>query len=111
MNRAFSCIALPHADELVTAAAIQSRGQGAGSGTRYTDTTVTANNVVLDVGGKASWSRSKVTPQYGQQAGVSAPFYNTIRGAHLEPPQIIEKDGKRFAWAEFEDPPKGSGSA
>jgi hypothetical protein len=35
---------------------------------------------------------------------ISAPFYNTIRGAHLEPPQIIEKDGKRFAWVEFEDP-------
>jgi hypothetical protein len=36
---------------------------------------------------------------------VSAPFYNTIRGAHLTPPQIIEKDGKRYAWAEFEVPP------
>lgn len=35
---------------------------------------------------------------------ISAPFYNTIRGAHLEPPRIIEKDGKRYAWADFEDP-------
>jgi len=35
---------------------------------------------------------------------ISAPFYNTIRGAHLMPPQIIEKDGKRYAWADFEDP-------
>lgn len=35
---------------------------------------------------------------------ISAPFYNTIRGAHLRPPQIIEKDGKRYAWADFEDP-------
>lgn len=34
---------------------------------------------------------------------ISAPFFNTIRGAHLIPPEIIEKDGKRYAWAEFED--------
>lgn len=34
---------------------------------------------------------------------ISAPFYNTIRGAHLHPPEIIEKDGKRYAWADFED--------
>jgi hypothetical protein len=34
---------------------------------------------------------------------ISAPFYNTIRGAHLTPPEVIEKDGKRYAWAEFED--------
>jgi hypothetical protein len=33
---------------------------------------------------------------------ISAPFYNAIRGAHLSPPEIIEKDGKRYAWAEFE---------
>ena len=36
---------------------------------------------------------------------ISSPFYNTIRGAHLVPPQIIEKNGKRYAWAEFEDYP------
>lgn len=35
---------------------------------------------------------------------ISAPFYNTIQGAHLTSPQIIEKNGKRYAWAEFEDP-------
>jgi hypothetical protein len=35
----------------------------------------------------------------------SGPFYNTIRGAHLTPPEVIERDGKRFAWAEFEDLP------
>ena len=35
---------------------------------------------------------------------ISAPFYNTIRGAHLEPPAIVEVDGKRFAWADFEEP-------
>ena len=35
---------------------------------------------------------------------ISAPFYNTILGAHLTPPQILEKNGKRYAWAEFEDP-------
>lgn len=34
---------------------------------------------------------------------IAAPFYNTIRGAHLTPPEIIEKDGKRYAWAEFEE--------
>jgi hypothetical protein len=34
---------------------------------------------------------------------ISAPFYNTIRGAHLLPPDIIEMDGKRFAWVDFED--------
>lgn len=35
---------------------------------------------------------------------VSAPFYNTIRGAHMSPPRVIEKDGKRYAWADFEEP-------
>lgn len=34
---------------------------------------------------------------------ISSPFYNTIRGAHLTPPEIIERDGKRYAWLEFED--------
>ena len=33
-----------------------------------------------------------------------APFYNTIRGALYAPPKVIMKDGKYFAWAEFEDP-------
>lgn len=35
----------------------------------------------------------------------SAPFYNTIRGALYEPPEVIMKDGRYFAWTEFEDPP------
>jgi hypothetical protein len=35
---------------------------------------------------------------------ISAPFYNTIAGALMEPPKVIEKDGKRYAWAEFEEP-------
>ncbi len=34
---------------------------------------------------------------------IAAPFYNTIRGEHLKPPEIIEKDGKRYAWAELEE--------
>lgn len=46
---------------------------------------------------------------------ISAPFYNTIRGmdlvveedskGNIKGLKIIEKDGKRYAWAEFEDPP------
>ena len=35
---------------------------------------------------------------------VSAPFYNTIRGAHLQPPSTIEKEGGRYAWVDFEEP-------
>jgi hypothetical protein len=38
----------------------------------------------------------------------SAPFYNTIRGALYEPPQVIMKDGRYYAWAEFEEPPEPS---
>ena len=35
---------------------------------------------------------------------IAAPFYNSIRGADLcDPPQVIEKDGKYFAWCEFEE--------
>ncbi len=41
---------------------------------------------------------------------VSSPFYNTIRGEHYVPPEIIEHDGKRYAWAIFEDPEEGWGS-
>ncbi len=33
---------------------------------------------------------------------ISAPFYNTIRGAHRSI-ETVQKDGKRYAWAEFED--------
>lgn len=35
---------------------------------------------------------------------ISAPFYNTIRGALNAPPEVIKKDGRYFAWTEFEDP-------
>lgn len=37
---------------------------------------------------------------------ISAPFYNTIQGALYAPPKVMMKDGRYFAWAEFEDPPK-----
>ena len=46
---------------------------------------------------------------------ISAPFYNTIQGmgliierdrnGYVTGIKIIEKDGKRYAWMEFEDPP------
>lgn len=35
----------------------------------------------------------------------SSPFYNVIRGALDDPPQVINKDGRYFAWTEWEDPP------
>ena len=34
---------------------------------------------------------------------ISAPFYNTIRGAERSI-ETVTRDGKRYAWAEFEDP-------
>jgi hypothetical protein len=34
---------------------------------------------------------------------IRAPFYNTIRGALYEPPEVIMKDGEYYAWTEFED--------
>lgn len=34
---------------------------------------------------------------------IRAPFYNTIRGALYEPPEVIIKNGKYYAWTEFED--------
>jgi hypothetical protein len=37
---------------------------------------------------------------------ISAPFYNTIRGALDAPPEVILKDGKYYAWCEFEDLPQ-----
>lgn len=37
---------------------------------------------------------------------ISAPFYNTIRGALYDPPKVIIKNGRYYAWAEFEDPPE-----
>lgn len=38
----------------------------------------------------------------------SAPFYNTIRGELYAPPEVIMRDGKYYAWTEFEDPPQES---
>ena len=35
---------------------------------------------------------------------ICAPFYNTIRGALYEPPQVIMQDGRYYAWLEFEEP-------
>ena len=35
---------------------------------------------------------------------IAAPFYNTIRGALNDPPQVIMKDGRYYAWADFEEP-------
>jgi hypothetical protein len=34
---------------------------------------------------------------------ISAPFYNTLAGALYAPPEVIQKDGKYYAWCEFED--------
>lgn len=34
---------------------------------------------------------------------ISAPFYNTIFGANRSIETVL-KDGKRYAWADFEDP-------
>lgn len=39
---------------------------------------------------------------------ISAPFYNTICGALYAPPTVIMKDGRYYAWAEFEEPPESS---
>ncbi len=35
---------------------------------------------------------------------ASALFYNTIRGSLDAPPEVIMKEGKYYAWTEFEDP-------
>ena len=34
---------------------------------------------------------------------ISAPFYNTIRGA-IRSIETVNKDSKRYAWVEFEEP-------
>lgn len=39
---------------------------------------------------------------------IAAPFYNTVRGALNETPQVIMKDGRYYAWAVFEEPPEPS---
>lgn len=49
-----------------------------------------------------SWEvRERTIPQ--DYLAISSPFYNTIRGAHLTPPKTIEQNGKRYAWADFEE--------
>src|SRR5258706_441637 len=40
----------------------------------------------------------------GEYTRISAPFYNTIRGANRSI-ETVTKDGKRYAWAEFEVAP------
>jgi hypothetical protein len=37
---------------------------------------------------------------------ASAPFYNTISGSLYSSPEVIMKDGRYFAWTEWEDPPE-----
>lgn len=49
------------------------------------------------------WHEALLPREYSR---ASAPFYNTIRGALYKPPEVIMKDGRYFAWAEFEDPPE-----
>lgn len=50
-----------------------------------------------------SWSlREGLLPR--EYTKVSAPFYNTIHGALYEPPEVIVKDGRYYAWTEFEEP-------
>lgn len=38
----------------------------------------------------------------GGYTKISAPFYNTIRGAERSV-ETVTKDGKRYAWVDFED--------
>jgi hypothetical protein len=45
----------------------------------------------------------------GDYTRVSAPFYNTIRGADRSI-ETVTKDGKRYAWAEFEDSSDAAGA-
>lgn len=35
---------------------------------------------------------------------AASPFYNAVAGALLAPPQVIKKNGRYYAWTEFEDP-------
>jgi len=41
---------------------------------------------------------------------ISSPFYCTILCFGYVPPEVIEHDGKRYAWAIFEDPEEEWGS-
>lgn len=47
------------------------------------------------------WGEGLLPREYTR---VSAPFYNAILGGLEEPPEVIIKDGKYYAWTEFEDP-------
>lgn len=51
------------------------------------------------------WHEGLLPQEYKK---ACAPFYNTIKGALYVPPEVIMKDGRYFAWAEFEDPPDAS---
>jgi hypothetical protein len=51
-----------------------------------------------------SWElREDLLPRIYTNA--SADFYHTIRGSLEAPPEVIMKDGRYYAWAEWEDPP------
>lgn len=49
-----------------------------------------------------SWEiREGMLDQYLE---IIAPFYNAIKGAKIcMPPEVIEKDGRYYAWCEFEE--------
>lgn len=46
--------------------------------------------------------RERLIPR--EYISVSSPFYNTIRAEHSAPPETIEREGKRYAWMNFEEP-------
>lgn len=39
---------------------------------------------------------------------IAAPFYNVSGGSLDAPPEVVMKDGRYYAWAEWEDPPENS---
>jgi hypothetical protein len=56
-------------------------------------------------------SREGLLPR--EYTKIAAPFYNAIRSAALcmpansdKPPEVIQKDGKYYAWCEFEEDPE-----
>lgn len=52
-----------------------------------------------------SWElREDLLPR--EYTNVSADFYFTIKGSLDAPPQVIMKDGRYYAWTEWEDPPE-----
>jgi len=48
------------------------------------------------------WGEGLLPREYTR---IAAPFYLTIRGGLEETPEVIMKDGKYYAWAEFEEEP------